>query len=99
MAGASPSLAGLAEAALTITAVDAETSKLVAFDASSGVDLIDAVNASCAVLGVWPVVEICERSFMDGGVWSPGNAQLAAGSERVLILSPFGPFHLFCQWL
>ena len=60
------------------------------FDAASGVGLVDAVGASCAVPGVWPVVAIGGRSFIDGGVLSADNAPLAAGAERVLILSPFG---------
>jgi NTE family protein len=78
------------DAALSITAVDLETSALVTFDARSGVSLVEAVAASCAVPGVWPVVEIHGRAYMDGGVYSADNAQLASGAERALILSPLG---------
>ena len=78
------------QAALTITAVDADSGELVAFDAASGIGLVDAVGASCAVPGVWPVVALGGRSYIDGGVLSADNAQLAAGSARVLVLSPFG---------
>jgi NTE family protein len=63
---------------------------LVAFDASSGVSLVDAVSASCAVPGVWPLVEIAGRNYFDGGGYSVDNAHLAAGAERVIIASPFG---------
>jgi NTE family protein len=77
-------------AALTITAVDAENGTLAAFDAASGVSLVDAVSASCAVPGISPVVAIGGRHYMDGGVYSVDNAHLAAGAERVLIMSPFG---------
>jgi NTE family protein len=82
---------------LLITAVDAETGELTVFDRTSGVSLVDAVAASSAVPGVWPTVEIKGRQYMDGGIRSGSNADVAAGSERVLILipgpetSPFGP--------
>jgi NTE family protein len=78
------------KAALTITAVDVESGALMVFDAASGVSLVNAVSASCAVPGVWPVVEIGGKHYMDGGVYSVDNADLAAGAERVIIASPFG---------
>lgn len=78
------------DAALIITAVDLETSALVTFDSHSGVSLVDAVSASCAVPGIWPIVEIEGRAYMDGGVYSVDNAHLAAGSGRVIIMSPLG---------
>ncbi len=77
-------------AALTTTAVDIESGALVTFDAAAGVSLVDAVSASCAVPGAWPVVEIGGRRFMDGGVYSVDNAHLAAGAAQVIIMSPFG---------
>jgi NTE family protein len=73
---------------LRLTAVDAETGELRVFDKTSGVSLIDAVMASCAVPGIWPVVEIDGHKYMDGGMRSGSNADLAAGSDRVLILTP-----------
>ena len=76
---------------LTITAVDVDSRDLHSFDASSGIDLVDAIAASCAVPGVWPVMPIGGRRYIDGGVWRTAeNAQLAAGSPLVVILSPFG---------
>ena len=60
-----------------ITAVDAVTGEFTVFTADSGVDLVDAVAASCAVPGVWPPVTIGDRRFVDGGVRSPVNADLA----------------------
>ncbi len=77
-------------ASLTITAVDAESGELVAFEASSGIALVDAVSASCAVPAVWPLVSIAGRSYFDGGGYTVDNAHLAAGSERVVIATPFG---------
>jgi NTE family protein len=73
---------------LRITAVDAETGDLRVFDRRSGVDLLDAVMASCAVPGIWPVVEIDGRRYMDGGTRSGSNADVAVGSEPVLIITP-----------
>lgn len=78
------------EASLTITAVNVDTGNLQLFDATSGVSLVDAVAASCAVPGVWPVVTIEGRRYMDGGVFTVDNAALAMGAERVVIASPFG---------
>jgi NTE family protein len=80
---------------LRITAVDASSGKFMVFDTSSGVSLVDAVGASCAVPGVWPPVSIDGRRFMDGGMRSAANADLAAGYRHVVVLAPltrgFGP--------
>jgi len=73
---------------LLITAVDADTGELVTFDSGSGVDLVDAVGASCAVPGVWPPVIINGRRLMDGGMRSPANADLATGYDRVVVVAP-----------
>ena len=73
---------------LLITAVDADSGELATFDSGSGVDLVDAVGASCAVPGVWPPVTINGRRWMDGGMRSPANADLAAGYDRVVVVAP-----------
>jgi NTE family protein len=73
---------------LLITAVDVDTGEFATFDSSSGVDLVDAVGASCAVPGVWPPVTINGRRWMDGGMRSPANADLAAGYDRVIVVAP-----------
>ncbi len=73
---------------LKVTAVDARTGQFVVFDAAGEAGLVDAVAASCAVPGVWPPVTIGSRRFVDGGVRSVANADLAAGYERVLIVAP-----------
>ena len=73
---------------LLITAVDARTGDPVVFDRHSGVDLVDAVAASCAS-GV--AYGIGANSYIDGGYRANAeNADLAAGYARVLVLSPFG---------
>ncbi|MGW3042237.1 patatin-like phospholipase family protein [Kitasatospora sp. NPDC001159] len=74
--------------ALRITAVDAETGSVEAFDAGSGLDLADAVAASCAVPLVWPPTAALGRRWIDGGTRSTGNLQLAAGHRQVLAISP-----------
>ena len=74
--------------ALAVVAVDAHSGEPRVFDRASGVDLIDAVAASCAVPGIWPPVTIGGRRYIDGGVRSTVNADLAAGYGRVLILVP-----------
>jgi NTE family protein len=73
---------------LLITAVDAESGQFTAFDRDSAVDLVDAVGASCAVPGVWPPVTINGRRYIDGGVRSAANVDLADGCERVVVLAP-----------
>lgn len=73
---------------LRIPAVDVETGEAVVFDRSSGVDLLDAVAASCAVPGVWPPVTIDGRRYMDGGIRSGTNADLAAAADRILVITP-----------
>lgn len=75
---------------LLIVAVDTATGQERVFDRDSGVSLADAVAASCAVPGVWPPVTIEGRRYMDGGMRSVNNADLARGSQRIVILSPSG---------
>jgi NTE family protein len=72
-----------------IVAVDAHTGEPVVFDRHSGVDLVDAVTASCAGPGV-PPHSIGDKRYIDGGYRSNENADLAAGYGRVLVLSPLG---------
>lgn len=73
---------------LLITAVDTANGEWTAFDRNSGVDLVHAVAASCAVPLVWPPVTINGRRYMDGGIRSGTNADLAKGFSKVLILAP-----------
>jgi NTE family protein len=73
---------------LLVTAVDAESGEDAVFDADSGVPLIDAVSASCAVPLVWPPVTINGRRYVDGGVRSVANVDLAAGHGRVVVIAP-----------
>ncbi|WP_284744467.1 patatin-like phospholipase family protein [Amycolatopsis sp. RTGN1] len=78
------------EQRLVIVAVDAETGEPRRFDRASGVSLVDAVAASCAVPGVWPAVTIDGTRYVDGGVRSAENADYATGCTRVTVVSPLG---------
>ena len=73
---------------LAIVAVEAITGEPVVFDGNSGAGLVDAVAASCAVPGVWPPVTIGGGRYVDGGVRSLNNVDLAAGYDRVLVVAP-----------
>jgi len=75
---------------LTVTAIDAESGELRLIDAAAGVELVDAVAASCAVPLVWPAVTIGGRRFVDGGIRSAENADLVEGAASVVIVSPLG---------
>ena len=75
---------------LRISAIDTATGELVAFDRSSGVGLVDAVAASCAVPAVWPPVTIGEHRYMDGGVGSSVNMALADDCDVAVALVPSG---------
>jgi NTE family protein len=74
---------------LVVTGVDTETGEPVSWDRDSGVPLLLAVAASCAVPGVWPPVTIDGRRYMDGGVRSLTNADLAAGHASVVVVAPY----------
>ena len=79
------------ERTLVITAVDADTAEPVVFDRHSGVDLVDAVAASCSNGFGVPPYTIGRNRYLDGGYRSNAeNADLATGYARVLVLSPFG---------
>lgn len=71
---------------LRVVAVDAYSGQERVFDKDSGIALVDAVGASCAVPGTWPPVTIGESRYIDGGIRSAENADLAAGCTHVLVL-------------
>ena len=73
---------------LRVTAVEAESGEFVVFDRDSGVDILHAVAASCTVPLVWPVVTIDGLHYVDGGMRSTSNADLARGAESVVVIAP-----------
>lgn len=73
---------------LRLPAIDIATGELVVIDRDSGIPLVDAVAASCAVPGVWPPVTVGERRYMDGGVASLVNVMAAADCDAIVVLVP-----------
>lgn len=76
------------EQRLALCAVDADTGDRVVFDRESGVHLLDAVTASGALPGVFPLARIDGRRYADGSVHSLYNADVAAGHDVVVVVSP-----------
>jgi NTE family protein len=73
---------------LLITGVDAVSGEFVVWSRASGVPLARAVAASCAVPCVFPPVTVAGRRYIDGGVRSGTNADLADGCDVVVVLAP-----------
>jgi NTE family protein len=78
------------ERPLVVTAIDTADGTLVQWQRSSAVPLPLAVASSCAVPWIYPPVTINGRRYMDGGVRSATNADLAAGHDLVVIVAPTG---------
>lgn len=76
------------QADLRIVVVDALTGVERVITRTDGLGLVDVVAASCAVPLVWPSVELEGRAYIDGGVRSPANLDLAPGSGPVIALVP-----------
>ncbi len=73
---------------LLITATDAATGQRAVLDRDSGVSLDQAVRAACSVPGLAGPTPIGRHRYMDGGIFSPTNADLAAGHDRILVIAP-----------
>jgi NTE family protein len=73
---------------LRIATVDAHTGEFRVFTKDDGVALVDAVAASCAVPGIWPPVTIGESRYIDGGMRSGVNVDLATGCDQVVVVAP-----------
>lgn len=74
---------------MIVVALNAHTGELAPFDKESGVELVDALTAAVALPGGAPTHEVNGIRYINGGVRSPDNADLAAGYAKVLVLSPF----------
>ncbi|MGX1811229.1 patatin-like phospholipase family protein [Nocardia sp. NPDC055321] len=73
---------------LRIAVVDAATGQRQVLDSGGGVPLAVAATASRAFPGSFPPVLVGDRRYIDGAFWSPTNADLAAGSDVLLVLEP-----------
>jgi NTE family protein len=79
---------------LSVSAVALESGRRVMFGTPSAppVSVGTAVEASCAIPGVFQPVAVDGRRYVDGGVWSPTNLDRAPAGRgtRVLCLNPTG---------
>jgi NTE family protein len=79
---------------LRIAAVELESGRRVVLGAPGAPDMpvADAVQASCAIPGVFRPVRFGGKSYVDGGAWSPTNMDAAEveRGDRVLCLNPTG---------
>lgn len=77
---------------LRVCAVDAGNGDRVVFGSRSApvASVGQAVAASCAIPAVFAPVRIGDRRYVDGGAWSPTNADAAPAGrgDRVLLLEP-----------
>jgi NTE family protein len=69
------------------TAIDAETGAFRLWDKAAGVGLTRAVASSCSVPGVYPPITIDGRRYIDGGMRSPVNADMATGHDLVVVVA------------
>ncbi len=69
------------------TAVDTATGEFRMWDKAAGAPLERAVASSCAVPGMYPPITIDGQRYMDGGVRTMHNADLAEGHEAVVVVS------------
>ena len=74
---------------LRVSAVNARTGQFQVWDASSGAPLERAIAASAAAPCFWPPITINGERYIDGGVRSMLNANLAVGSDIVIAVSCF----------
>ena len=84
--------AGLPEGAwpergFACTAVDAITGEFQLWTGESGVGVTRAVASSCSVPGVYPPITLNGRRYIDGGMRSATNADMAKGHERVVVVA------------
>lgn len=73
---------------MIVVAVNAQTGELAAFHRDSGIELVDAVTASTALPGLVPTHSINGIRYIDGGVRSADNADLASGYANIVVLTP-----------
>jgi NTE family protein len=75
------------EQGFACTAVDAEDGSFRLWTKDSGVGVTRAVASSCSVPGIYPPVTLGGRRYIDGGMRSATNADMAGDHELVVILA------------
>lgn len=76
------------DATLLVPVIDADSGELHVLSRDSGVPFMDAVAASSAVPGMWPVVSAGGRRWIDGACISANNVGLARGADVVIVIAP-----------
>lgn len=76
-----------------LVVVDAESGRHRLLSRESDVSIVEAVMASCAIPLVWPTVSLDGHPYMDGGMRSPVNLDLAPGTGPVIALAPTTRWH------
>jgi NTE family protein len=71
------------------TAVNVKTGEFMVWDVTSGAELQRAIASSCAVPGVFPPITIGGSRYMDGGMRTALNADVATGHDTVVVVSCF----------
>jgi NTE family protein len=69
------------------TAVDAETGEFVLWNAAAKVGLARAVASSCSVPGIFPPITLNGRRYIDGGMRSATNADVARGHDVTIVVA------------
>lgn len=73
--------------AFACTSVDARSGEFRVWDGAAGVPIERAIASSCSVPGIYPPITIGNARYMDGGVRSSLNADLAAGYDIAVVVS------------
>jgi NTE family protein len=73
------------------TAVDVEDGGFQLWQANSGVDLLPAVASSACVPGLVSPIALNGRRYMDGGMRSATNADLAGGYDLIVVVAVVSP--------
>jgi NTE family protein len=69
------------------TAVDAADGSFIVWNQDAGIGLARAVASSCSVPGIFPPITIRGRRYIDGGMRSATNADVAKGYDTVLVVA------------
>lgn len=78
------------ERRLLITAVEAVSGEFQVWERGGEAPIGRAIASSCCVPGIFPPVTIGGKRYVDGGVRSGTNADLAAGHDAVVVVAPLG---------
>ena len=73
------------------TAIDAESGEFVIWSQDTAAPLGRAVASSCCVPGIFPPISIDGRRYIDGGIRSGANADLAHEHGKVLLVAVVPP--------